>query len=316
MEIFEGQARFSQLQFLHFSSSASLNWEDFRRLGMLHGIYVSAFKVFLELIEEPWPSSVDDPLVALFLLVCELAINPTEGFPFDIRYFESFIYDVDPGFRFYLFTQAIKKKDPSLKTAINKYSKEEYIAVSEVLCRAGAYHPPLLAAKEVATWPQKSSELHKLMEEDASFRFTSTNLPVRVFLSRYISFQRDKVRHPELFTWPGVWFVDREDEKLPLQDALLIFNRNVPLFVDAPDGEIRPSLITGRTEDDIYETFTQFYMWNANYNLVRQWTVEDGPFKLDFDWLTKRFPKDEMHSWASDIFRNSFGVTPSDFTLV
>lgn len=316
MEIFEGQARFSQLQFLYFSSSGSLNWEDFRKLGMLHGIYTAAFKVFLDLIEEPWPTTIDDPLVALFLLVCELAINPTEGFPLDIRYFESFIYDVDPGFRFYLFTQAIKKKDPSLKTAITNYSKEEYIAASEVLCRAGAYHPPLLAAKEVAAWPQRSRDLDKLMEEDTSFRFTSTNLPVRLFLSRYISFQRDKLQHPELFTWPGVWFVDREDEKLPLQDALQIFNRNVPLFVDAPDGEIRASLIPGRAESDIYETFTQFYMWNANYNLIRQWIVEDGPFKLDFEWLTKRYTKDEMRSWATDIFSSSFGVEPSEFILV
>ena len=57
-------------------------------------------------------------------------------------------------------------------------------------------------------------------------------------------------------------------------------------------------------------------MWNANYNLIRQWTVEDSPFKLNFDWLTKRYTKDETHSWATDIFSNSFGVKPSEFTLV
>ncbi len=316
MEIFEGQARFSQLQFLYFSSGGSLDWEDFRKQGMLQGIYIAAFKTFLKLIEEAWPSSVDDPLVALFLLVCELSINPTEGFPFDIRYFESFIFDVDPGFRFYLFTQAIKKKYPSMKTAITNYSREEYIEVSEILCREGAYYLPLIAAEKVAAWPQESVEFHKLMEEDATFEFTSTNLPIRLFLSRYIGFQQDKSKHPEFFTWPGVWFVDREDEKLPLEEALQTFNRNVPLFVDAPDGEIRPSLIPGKAEANIYETFSQFYMWNANYNMIRQWIVEDGPFKLDFGWLTKRYTKDEMHSWATDIFSKSFGVKPSEFTLV
>jgi hypothetical protein len=262
------------------------------------------------------PSSIDDPLVALFLLICELSINPAEGFPFNIRYFESFIFDVDPGLRFYLFTQAIKKKYAALKSAINDYSREEYIEVSELLCREGSYYSPIESAEKVASWPQKSEGFCQLMKEDATFKFTLTNLPIRVFLSRYISFQKDKFRHPEFFTWPGVWLIDRGDERFPPDETLQMFNRNVPLFVDAPDGEIRPSLIEGRMEADIYETFTQFYMWNANYNLIRQWTVEDGPFKLDFDWLTKRFPKDEMHSWATDIFSNSFGVKPSEFTLV
>lgn len=46
-EIMEGQACFSQMQYLHFASGGNLEWDAFRNLGMLHGVYELAFKEFL-----------------------------------------------------------------------------------------------------------------------------------------------------------------------------------------------------------------------------------------------------------------------------
>jgi hypothetical protein len=37
----------------------------------------------------------------LFLLICDLSINPTRGFPLDIEMFEDLIVDIDPGARFF-----------------------------------------------------------------------------------------------------------------------------------------------------------------------------------------------------------------------
>ena len=45
-EIMEGQACFSQIQYLYFASGKKLNWDDFRQLGMLHGVYQKAFEEF------------------------------------------------------------------------------------------------------------------------------------------------------------------------------------------------------------------------------------------------------------------------------
>src|SRR5271168_932189 len=75
-EIFEGQACFSQVQYLSFGCNHSLDWDDFRAIGMLHGIYVAAFQEFLRLTEAERPDRFDSPLIGLFLLICDLALNP------------------------------------------------------------------------------------------------------------------------------------------------------------------------------------------------------------------------------------------------
>ena len=63
------------------ASGGHLTWEDVRSKGMLNGVYGSAFNTFLKLAELDWPPSIDHPVVALFLLVCDIAINPSAGFP-------------------------------------------------------------------------------------------------------------------------------------------------------------------------------------------------------------------------------------------
>ena len=79
-QIFEGQARFGQLQYLYFASGGKLTWYDVRAFGMLKGVYGEAFEKFLQYAELEWPPSIDHPIVALFLLVCDIAINPEPVF--------------------------------------------------------------------------------------------------------------------------------------------------------------------------------------------------------------------------------------------
>jgi hypothetical protein len=46
-QIFEGQARFGQVQYLYFASGGKLTWDDVRSLGMLKDVYGEAFETFL-----------------------------------------------------------------------------------------------------------------------------------------------------------------------------------------------------------------------------------------------------------------------------
>jgi hypothetical protein len=57
LHIFEGQARFSQIQYLHNATGGRLDWQYFKQRGMLDGVYVEAFKLFLSLTETDWPDS-------------------------------------------------------------------------------------------------------------------------------------------------------------------------------------------------------------------------------------------------------------------
>jgi hypothetical protein len=132
--LFEGQARFIQLQYPCFGSQAA-SCEELREGGYFAGIYGDAFKAFLKLTGAEWPHDIDDPLVALFLLICDLAINPTGGFPCDIQNFETFILDTDPGIRFSFLCLAANN-NPEVLSAIKDYSREEYVAVAGVLIRS------------------------------------------------------------------------------------------------------------------------------------------------------------------------------------
>lgn len=100
-EIFEGQACFAQMQYLAFASGGDLQLDDFKALGMLHGVYETAFDRFLSVTQLERPSAVIHPTVGLFLVICDMAINPGSGFPHRIwPHYRSFIADTDPGARF------------------------------------------------------------------------------------------------------------------------------------------------------------------------------------------------------------------------
>jgi len=85
----------------------------FKDAGYFDGAYGEAFDGFLKMTNSPWPEAVDDPAVALFLLIVDLAINPTAGFPLDIESFENFIIDVDPGIRFMRFPNQFYGVNPN-----------------------------------------------------------------------------------------------------------------------------------------------------------------------------------------------------------
>jgi hypothetical protein len=91
------------------------------------------------------------------------------------------------------------------------------------------------------------------------------------------------------------------------------FGRHQPLFTADLDGEIRPSLFKDRDEAKIYQTFNDFYGWNVLYDLVRQWTVTDGPFNYDYTWLTPKYSADVIKPWVDTRFKNVFNVSLDDF---
>lgn len=123
--IFEGQARFAQLQYLHFATGGRLAWSDAQSIGLLNGVYVAAFEHFLRLAEMDWPASIDSSTVGLFLLICDIASNPGEGFPLPLLTPSTFITDTDPGIRFIFLCRAIPLFCKDVRGAIRTYSREE-----------------------------------------------------------------------------------------------------------------------------------------------------------------------------------------------
>lgn len=310
--IYEGQARFVQLQFLNAIYANAPSCQEWREMGYLGGIYVEAFEQFLALSKSDWPEDIDDPIIGLFLLICDLAINPTRGFPLDIESFEDFITDVDVGVRFTRLSLAVASLS-HLRTAIRLYSRAEYVAVSEQLTTYVSYDHPLSALEAVTLWIDQSPGLDRLMSEHSTFKFELTNLPIRVLFSHFVSFTRDKLVRPEFFCWPGIWMVgsDANDQTMEL------WLHHLSLFSDRGDKPgIYPRKWPDRDEKAVMAMFDHFYGMMALYDLTRQWILKDGPFVCDYAWLYENYSQENADAWGNDSFRLAYGVNLKDFEIL
>lgn len=312
-EIMEGQARFSQIQFLYFASGSHLEWDDFEAIGWLGtNVYTAAFEAFLTLAELDRPATAGDPIVALYLLICDMALNPGSAFPFTVHSISTFIEDVDPGSRFW-FLARIVSKNPELAQIIQDYSRAEYIEVSQRLSEAMIIHAPIKIAKAVAAWPKNSVSIAALMEELRTFEFEPANLPIRFMLSHFIAFMTDKAQYPEAFCWPGAWMAgDRVSEHISE-----LFDRHRAPFVDkADDDGVFPRTYPDKDEAAVQRTFQSFYAATVTYDMTRQWIVEPGPFHYRYNWLVQNAKHEEMKAYVDRLFRSIYGVWPDDIELL
>jgi hypothetical protein len=312
--IFEGQARFSQLQYLYFASGGALAWDDVRKGGMLTDRYIKAFNLFLELAELQWPDKIDDPIVGLFLLLCDIASNPGEGFPIALVNYETFISDIDIGRRFIFLCRTIAKDCRDVADAVRTYSREEYEQVSERLCEKLLIHSPLSVCRELDRWIHDSDEVQALMAEYDTFEFSGKpNLPVRLVLTHHLAYNSDKFSRPEFFCWPGVWMTGSRCT----QQVVELFDRHKALFVDKADNDgIFPVLHANRDESHVYQAFNEFYSANVMYDMSHQWIASPGPFQYDYRWLVQPYDSAQVKKWVDGHFERLFGTIPDRFEIL
>lgn len=305
-EIMEGQASFSQMQYLHFASGGRFEWDTFRELGVLHGVYEAAFKEFLECTELEWPSSVNHPTVALFLLLCDMAINPGSGFPFDpFPNFPTFIADTTPGIRFSSMARMIRLKQPELLSAITRYSRAEYEDVSNQISQMMLNPSPIQVVAKCDAWAR--GPLLSLMNEYRTYKYGPENHVVRVLLSHYLAFSQDKVLTPEVFCWPGAWMAG---ETISERVADL-FERHGALFVDREtDNGIYPRFRKDYDEKSVQEMFDRFYANTITYEMTDQLIVKSGPFQYEYGWLKPSASPQEFKEFADRQFTSVYGVAP------
>jgi hypothetical protein len=254
-------------------------------------------------------------VVQLFLLVCDLAINPSDGYPFDIQHCESFIESVDPGFRFAVFCREVSRRK-ELRTAVVRCIRDEYVEITTTLANALVCRTPTDIAGELIRWSTTSESMKQLLCEEKTFDFADENLPVRLYFAKHLRFAEDRHAHPEFFCWPAMHFVSNLVVQPDLDKSMRLWNRHEPLFFADLQGEIRPILVQGRDESSIYRTFNRFYTWNALYDIVRQWIISDEPFNYDYRWLTPNYSLDKMKRWVSTAFADAFGASLDDFELL
>lgn len=315
-QIFEGQARFAQLQYLYCGSNRKLTWDDVRRLGMLEGIYVQAFNSFLELVGKKWPEAIDDSLVSLFLLICDLSLSPAEGLFLPMTDPSSLIWSTDPGWRFMFLCGIAKRNGDDFLNSILECSADEYWRVSEILC-AGLISPsPRALAETIVNWADNHENWIAVAAEGRTFDFQPGNYPIRVLLSRFIQFQRDKLVSPHFFCWPGMCMTT-DQKVIDPANALRLFNEHEALFLNKPeDLDVYPRLVKGVDEAKLQGLVDDFYAWVSMYELTRQWLVQRGEFQYDLGWLTSKFSNDEIKQWVDENFKLATGFYPDGFEII
>ncbi len=313
LEIFEGQARFSQIQYLSHACGHRLDWDDFRSLGMLSGVYVEAFKLFLQFSDSDWPERINDPLVGLFLLICDLAINPGSGFPLPaIPNFETFIDDVNPGARFCMLCRLIALQHPEMKQAVKTHSRMEYEALSTKLCESLKEAPPLDIAKIFSDWFSEAGPLANLRDEYKTYIFKPGNYAIRHLFAHFLAFQEDKYKRPEFFCWPGAWLAG----ELASIENSAIFEKHAALFVDREfENGVFPRIQIGRDEATVQVTFDEFYRNNVIYELVNQWIESPGAFSYNFSWLVPERAGD-IKRYLQRQFSGAFDLDLDKVTLL
>lgn len=314
--IYEGQARFNQLQYLSIATGDHFTYSDFAEMGMLDGIYVKAFNIFLQFTGIDCPNNLNNSVVGLFLLVCDIAINPVEGFPSDIMDYESFIICNDPGMRFTLLCSSISKDKNRWTNAVQEYSREEYINLTEQLCENIVCLPPWVGSAIVTNWAEEHTSIQDLLKEESEMKFKPENLSIRLFTAKYIRFQEDKIRYPNVFCWTGKSMTGEVHKDLNHHLVEKIFNRHQALFIDVIGGEIRPTIFDDHNEENTMETFQAFYTYNTTYDMTFKWITEKGPFKYEYQWLTSKYSDEQMKDWVRNNFKDFYSIYPEELKTI
>lgn len=311
--IYEGQALFNQLQYLTVAINRNLKYSDFENIGMLHGIYTEAFELYLTITSLERPTNLLDPIIGLFLLVCDLAINPTNGFPIDIYDYKGFITKNDPGIRFTLFCEEISKDPLNYVSSVQSYSKQEYVYLSKILSEKTGNKCPYEGILTVLDW-SKEEEVNEILMEEKVLNFQNKNLPIRLMFSKYFRFQEDKYEHPNVFCWFG-FHSTSENPNIEFDIVNKLYLKHHALFTDDYDEEIKPTIFEGVEEKNIMESFNNFYNYNILYDLILRWVYEEGEFKYDYKWLANE-RSDSFIPHVKDSFYQHFGVSIDDLKII
>ena len=309
-DLFEGQACFSQMQFLAKAGLSSGRIDEFRQSGMLYGVYERAFVEYLKATNVASPENVNDPKIGLFLLICDLAINPMEGLLCQITDFPNFVNHADPGIRFVLLCRVVAQAPDELLELIEHYSKDEYLELASILSEAAGFLSPSEGWKAITKLQEESSSLRDLMNQHRTLQFND-NVVLRVLLSHFVSFSADKSEHPHFFCWPGYWKANANGDT----SIKSLWLKNLSLFSDQEyDDGIFIRQLPGVSSEDLENTLNNFFGNIILSNLTRQWVLEDGDFSFDFKWLSKNHDRNHWKKLAKEAFQRLYGIDISSMT--
>ena len=215
--------------------------------------------------------------------------------------------------RFTLICLNIAKNAIDFRNKIKCYSKEEYILLSKELCESIGCKCSYESISTVLNWAKKESVIQILIEEQ-ELKFSKDNLPIRLLFSKYLRFQEDKFKYPNVFCWFGL-HAKSGSPNIDFKVVNSLYLKHHALFIEDYDGEIKPVIFEGRIEENIIETFNAFYNFTILYDLILKWIYEEGEFNLNYKWLVNK-RAEEFKPIIYNEFNKLFGISICDINIL
>lgn len=140
------------------------------------------------------------------------------------------------------------------------------------------------------------------------------NLPIRLFFSKYLKFQEDKYLNPNVFCWIG-YHMTSENKNTSLTEVENLFNKHKALFVDSDEKEIKATIFNHLNENQILETFNDFYKYNIIYDLILKWIHEEGEYNFDYKWLSNK-SSEELIPSIKNGFMKTFNISIDNLKIL
>jgi len=302
-DILEGQARFQELQYRHIASKAKLSWDDFEQQGLMGQSYTKAFRAFLEITNFPFPRDPMSEIVNLFLLLCDISLNPSCGYPDDITDYERFINDISPGIRF-ISAGHVVRAVPGLLHRTVFPGKDDYEKVTQTICHSLGWKTPGEVSASISSLSKRLPGIQSLEQEALNWEFTPAGMSVRFIYAKHLSLMKDKSLYPEYFCWPVIYFSDIGDRPSALKLALME-RHNPPFIAESMDGPVKANFLGCPDSSKEVKVLSTYFLSQIMYDITRQWIVKPGKFSFKYPW-SGDFRDDEFQA-ILNAFRFNYG---------
>lgn len=284
-DIVEGQARFQEIQYIYSMNKEDNDWEKIKKRNLLEPMYTKVFAIFLTYLELDFPDNPLSKVVNCFLLVCDIAINPTVGYPDPIIKYEKFVTDVNPYCRF-MECLSIIKKDIKILDEFENISGEVYWKVTDYILGKlnkntieHCWNTIVDNSNYILGIQEIQNKYIDLMYDDKNCK----NILNEYYYMSHVNLIRKKIEHPEFYCWMGQYIAGESDE-FDTKEILELIGENSPMFISLKKNEAL-ELNNIHSHRKGYEKFASYFFdYQTFIDLERQLVTQRGKFRFNYPW--------------------------------
>lgn len=301
-EILEGQARMIEAQFLHHVSLGRYDFRALEGMGYFDGTYGHALREFTRITGISWPTGSLDPAAGLFLLACDLAINPPVPYPFEMSDIRGMVRHCHPGVRFLEVCRTIARSRSEWLGRFS-YSYETHCEFTAALEPSPYHHSMAETAAACVDFWTRLSDLHYVIGDDIDAALQLPSTPLKFLLRKHVFLMREKQRVPHLLCWYGALFTEVMTQELGFM------RHGPPLLSVGETGQIfgSPALDEGKSQDP-GDILYNFLITQGMNDIIRQWVAQPGPFRFNYQWIDPRQSEEFWRAALGEYFEKMYDV--------